>query len=133
MLVGARIFVDGIDGLARAFHAPELALSLLIAPLATELPEKFNSVLWVRRRKDTLALGNLTGAMVFQSCFPVSIGLLLTPWRLSGDALVAALVALGGGVVLWLTIRVRGALHARLLLLHGILYGAFVAFVIARL
>jgi len=52
---------------------------------------------------------------------------------LSGDALVAALVALGGGVVLWLTIRVRGALHARLLLLHGILYGAFVAFVIARL
>ena len=81
--------MNGVDLLARSFHIPHLALSLLIAPVATELPEKFNSVLWIKRRKDTLALGNITGAMVFQASFPVMIGLLLTPWRLSGDALVA--------------------------------------------
>jgi cation:H+ antiporter len=133
MLAGARIFVDGVDGVAATFHIPQLALALLIAPLATELPEKFNSVIWIRRRKDTLALGNLTGAMVFQSAFPVTVGLLLTPWRLEGDALVAALVALGAGSVLWVTIRALGRLHAKLLLIQGLFYVGFVTYVIARL
>ena len=43
----------------------------MIAPLATELPEKPNSVLWMREGKDALALGNVTGAMVFQATVPV--------------------------------------------------------------
>jgi cation:H+ antiporter len=133
ILVGARVFVTGVEGISRTFHVPRLALALLIAPLATELPEKFNSVIWVRRRKDTLALGNLTGAMVFQSSFPVTVGLLLTPWRLTGEALVAALVAIGAGGVLWITIRVRGVLGARLLLAQGVIYGGYVAYVLSRL
>ena len=53
----------------------------------------------MRRNKDTLALGNMTGAMVFQSSFPVGVGLLLTPWRLSGAALVAAVIALAAGTI----------------------------------
>jgi cation:H+ antiporter len=133
IVVGARIFVIGVDHLSTTFKVPGLVLALLIAPIATELPEKFNSVIWVRRRKDTLALGNLTGAMVFQSSFPVTIGLLLTPWRLTGDALVAALVAVAAGSVLWLTIRVRGSLGARLLLAQGLIYGVYVVYVLSRL
>jgi cation:H+ antiporter len=130
---GARIFVLGIDRVSEVLHVPHLALALLLAPLATELPEKFNSVIWARRRKDTLALGNLTGAMVFQSSFPVTVGLLLTPWRLSGESLVAALVALGAGSVLWVTLKVRGRLAAKLLLLQGIFYAGYVTYVLARL
>jgi cation:H+ antiporter len=134
---GARVFVLGIDRIATTFQVPPLALALLIAPIATELPEKFNSVIWVRRRKDTLALGNLTGAMVFQSSFPVMIGLLLTPWRFSGpenvDSLVAALVALAAGSVLWLTVKVRGRLGARLLLAQGAFFAGYVVFVLVRL
>jgi cation:H+ antiporter len=130
---GARIFVLGVDAIATTFHIPPLALALLIAPVATELPEKFNSVIWVRRRKDTLALGNITGAMVFQSSFPVTVGLLLTPWRLTGDALAAALVALAAGSILWITVKVRGSLGASLLLFQGLLFGGYVAYVIARL
>jgi len=42
--------------------------------------------------------------MVFQSSFPVTIGLLLTPWHLAHEALVAAMIALLAGGVLWLTI-----------------------------
>jgi cation:H+ antiporter len=133
MVGGARIFVAGIDTVARDFGVPQLALALLLAPFATELPEKFNSVIWAHRGKDTLALGNLTGAMVFQSSFPVTVGLLLTPWRLTGDALVAALVALAAGTVLWVTVRVRGLFPARLLLLQGVFYAAFVTYVIVRL
>ncbi len=134
---GARVFVLGIDRIATNFHIPPLALALLLAPLATELPEKFNSVIWVRQRKDTLALGNITGAMVFQSSFPVTIGLLLTPWRFTGqgnlDQLVAAVVALAAGSVLWVTVKVRKRLSAKLLLAQGAFYAGFVAFVLARL
>ncbi len=43
---------------------------LLVAPIATELPEKFNAVIWIRQGKDTLAMGNITGAMVFQASIP---------------------------------------------------------------
>jgi cation:H+ antiporter len=137
MVGGARIFVLGVDRIADVFHVPHLALALLIAPVATELPEKFNSVIWISRRKDTLALGNLTGAMVFQSSFPVTIGLLLTPWRFTGaenlDSLVAALVALTAGSVLWLTVKFRGRLGAKLLLAQGAFFAGYVVFVLVRL
>jgi len=133
MVAGARLFVTGVDGLAVAYGVPPLVLALLLAPVATELPEKFNSVIWVHQRKDTLALGNITGAMVFQSSFPVTIGLLLTPWHLSGDALVAALVALAAGSILWVTLMVRGRFSSRGLLFQGLLFGGYAAYVIARI
>ena len=75
-----------------------------------ELPEKFNSVVWIRQRKDTLALGNITGAMVFQSTFPVSIGLVFTSWQLTGDALVAGAAGPVSGTVFYLTLRIRHTL-----------------------
>jgi cation:H+ antiporter len=130
---GARLFIDAVSTIGDRFGVSPLAFSLLVAPLATELPEKFNSVLWVHRSKDTLALGNVTGAMVFQASFPVTIGLLLTPWILDGVALVAALIALGAGAVLYLTVRARGRLTARLLLLQGVFYVGYVAYVSTRL
>ena len=133
IIAGARLFILAVDDIGRQFHVSPLAFSLLVAPLATELPEKFNSVIWVRRRKDTLALGNMTGAMVFQASFPVSIGLLLTPWELHGEAAVAAVIALAAGSVLYATVRFRGRLTARLLLLQGIFYGGYVAYVLTKI
>jgi cation:H+ antiporter len=137
IIAGARVFVIGVDNVAATFNLPPLALTLLLAPIATELPEKFNSVIWVRRRKDTLALGNLTGAMVFQSSFPVMIGLLLTEWRFTGsqnlDSLMAAIVALVAGSVLWLTVKVRGRLAAPLLLFQGAFFAGYVIFVLVRI
>src|SRR5205085_7375763 len=113
ILIGARVFVSGATQLASDLHVSHLAFALLVAPVATELPEAFNSsVIWARRGKDTLALGNLTGAMVFQSVFPVSVGLLFRAWRLQCDALVAAVIALVAGTVLLGTAKVRGRLLA---------------------
>ena len=133
MVGGAKLFVDAVSDLGSAAGLPPLAFSLLVAPLATELPEKFNSVLWIRRRKDTLAMGNMTGAMVFQSSFPVTIGLLLTPWELAHEALVAASVALVAGSVLYATLRFRGRLSAPLLLVQGVFYVGYVAYVVTKL
>jgi cation:H+ antiporter len=130
---GAELFILAVDQVADLFSISPLAFALLVAPVATELPEKFNSVIWIRRRKDTLALGNVTGAMVFQSSFPVTIGLLLTPWKLQGPALVAAVIALLAGGLLWLQVSFRGRLTARLLLLQGVLYVGYVTYVVTQL
>jgi len=60
-------------------------------------------------------------------------GLLFTPWELTGEALVAALVALAAGSVLYLTLRFRGRLSAPLLLLQGVFYLGYVGYVLTRI
>lgn len=97
MIVGAHIFVDGIEKLSKLVGLSPLIFSLLLAPIATELPEKINSVIWVLREQDTLAVGNVSGAMVFQSSIPVSIGLILTDWNLSTLALTSGFLAIISG------------------------------------
>jgi cation:H+ antiporter len=107
-LVGAAVlFVACIERLAHASGADELILTLVIAPLATELPELINSITWIRQGKDTLALGNITGAMVFQSMLPVAVGMAFTDWRLTAPALLAMFAA-GAGAVLSLVAVRRG-------------------------
>jgi cation:H+ antiporter len=96
---GAELFVKAVEHISEAAGIAPLILALVLAPLATEMPEKANSVLWVRQGKDELALGNITGAMAFQAAIPVALGLLFTDWRLETQAVVAALVGLAGGTI----------------------------------
>ena len=79
---GAHLFVEELIHVAESIGLEPLVLSLVLAPLATELPEKANSFFWVKDGKDSLALGNITGAMVFQSTIPIAAGLLITDWDL---------------------------------------------------
>jgi cation:H+ antiporter len=98
LVAGAHLFVTAAKALAAGFSVSPLLLALFIAPLATELPEMSNSFLWLYQRKDGLAVGNVTGAMVFQGTFPVALGLIGTDWALESSALAAmglALVASG--------------------------------------
>jgi cation:H+ antiporter len=81
LLYGAQGFIHGVEDVSKALHVSVLVLSLLIIPIATELPEKVNSILWVRKGKDTLGFGNISGAMVFQGTLLPALGILLTPWE----------------------------------------------------
>lgn len=129
----AHIFVGQIEFLAGFFKVNPMILSLLITPIATELPEKFNSVIWIRAKKDTLAMGNITGAMVFQSCIPTAIGLALTPWVLGMDALVNAVVVyLSVGTVYINIIKNKGILKPSSLLAGGIFYSLYLIYVIFK-
>lgn len=126
---GAHLFVQGVTAIALASGIPAFVLSLVIAPIATELPEKFNSVIWVSRGKDTLALGNITGAMVFQGSLIPAVGIFLTDWSLSTGALITGGLAFLGGLLLYFeTIRKR-SLSAYTLLLSGCIYAVFLVFV----
>ncbi len=78
MIKGAHTFVESLEHISIRFGMDPLIFALLLAPVATELPEKFNSITWTWKGRDTLAIGNITGAMVFQSTFPVTVGLLFT-------------------------------------------------------
>jgi cation:H+ antiporter len=128
IIVGAHFFVGAVSELSVQLGISALVVSMLITPVATELPEKFNSVLWIRSRKDTLAMGNITGALVFQSTFPVTIGLVLTDWELDTVAFVSAACALGAGALLFLWIKIKHTIHWWMLLMSGGFYLSFVLY-----
>ncbi len=95
LLAGAEAFVAAVTGLGHSPGLSHVVLAVVLAPLATELPEVMNSVVWTWRGRDDLALGALTGAMVIQATIGPSLGILLTGWRLGPtEALAAALTLL---------------------------------------
>jgi cation:H+ antiporter len=134
MMGGAYLFVEEVNAVALMLGVPALILSLLIAPVATELPEKFNSVLWVRNGKDTLALGNLTGAMVFQSAIPAAFGMVFSEWTVVGyqTAFVSAGIAIAAAALIFGTLGLGGRkLTANALMIGGLFYLAYVAYLLA--
>jgi cation:H+ antiporter len=127
---GAHLFVGEAIEVARDLGVEVLVLSLVLAPLATELPEKANSFLWVRQGKDTLALGNVTGAMVFQSTLPVTFGLLATDWDLDRVAVLSMALGLAGGAVALVALRLRGRFGVAPILIWTALYATFLVYVL---
>jgi len=123
---GAHLFVGAVEHLSVSVGIPAGLIALVLAPLATELPEKFNSMVWLRDNKDTLAIGNITGAMVFQSTIPVSIGVLFTPWQLDFLSALAAIFAILSGIVFIGFLLRKAPLRAFYMLGAGSLYIVFV-------
>ena len=84
----ARIFVGRLEEMAISLGlAPQIA-ALLLSPIATELPEMMNALIWVRQGKERLALANISGAMMIQATMPTAFGLFFTPWRTQMSAFI---------------------------------------------
>ncbi len=127
LVFGAEGFISSVEGLSRVLGISALLLSLLIVPIATELPEKVNSILWIRRGKDTLAFGNITGAMVFQGTLLPAIGIMLTPWQPRAEVLGGMVVTLAAAA--WLRANVRQlGLPVWALLVNGALYVGYLVY-----
>lgn len=131
LVLGAKGFISGMEGVSNLLGVSALLLSLLIIPIATELPEKVNSILWVRRDKDTLAFGNITGAMVFQGTLLPAIGIMLTPWQPRIEVLSGVLVTLVAAAWLRINSRIQG-LPIWALLVNGALYVTFLVITLKR-
>lgn len=129
LIAGAKGFIMGVEEAAELLGISALLLSLLIIPIATELPEKVNSILWIRRGKDTLAFGNITGALVFQGSLLPAIGIMLTPWAPRTEVLAGVAITLIAAV--WLRILIsRGQLRVWHVWVNGAMYLTYLAIVL---
>lgn len=120
-MVSAEGFIGSIKSLAVLFNVPVIIISLILVPIATELPEKFNSIIWINKSKDTLAMGNITGALVFQSTILPALAILNSAWKLDNHVFISLMLTLIA--VLWLKFSFRyKTLPINYLLLNGALY-----------
>lgn len=125
---GAHIFVKNLSVIAVASGVSAFILASIITPIATELPEKFNSITWIRQKKDTLALGNISGAMVFQSSILPALGIVFTPWVLNSQALAAAGIALAAAIFAWAELTWRKRLSPYTLLAGILFYAGYIIY-----
>jgi cation:H+ antiporter len=130
MVGGAHLFVEQLLGVAKDLGVDALVLALILAPLATELPEKVNSFFWVREGKDALALGNISGAMVFQSTIPVGIGLLFTDWNLERNAILSIALGVAGGILAYESLHLARRFKPPAIAGWFALYAAFIVAVV---
>ena len=127
LIMGAKGFIHSVEQVSNMVGISTLLLSMLIIPIATELPEKVNSILWIRRKKDTLAFGNITGAMVFQGSLLPAIGLVLTPWEPRPEVVAGVLITYLAA--LWLRFW-SGRIRTWHLFINGVLYLGYLALVL---
>ena len=130
IIIGAKFFVGGVEEVSKGLGVSSIFIAFVIAPIATELPEKFNSVIWYLRSKDTLALGNITGAMVFQSSIPVGIGLMFTPWELEPINVASIAMALVAAFWTYYELSHRGISY-RIMLASGSFYLLYLILLLA--
>jgi cation:H+ antiporter len=122
--VASHVFVAQLEAIGTALRWPPHLVALLLSPVATELPETMNALIWVRQGKERLALANISGAMMIQATIPSALGIFFTPWRFDGPLLVSGIVTALAILLLWVAFR-RGAVNGRTLLGVSSLYALF--------
>ncbi len=125
----SHVFVSQLEALAGALGMASHTAALLLSPVATELPETMNAIIWVRQGKERLALANISGAMMIQATIPSALGIIFTPWRFDANLLVSGAVTAIAIVVLWLMFA-RKRVDSRALAAIGLLYGLFAAWLV---
>lgn len=120
----SHLFVAQLEAVGPLLGLAPTVTALLLAPIATELPEIMNAIIWVRQGKPRLALANISGAMMIQATVPSGLGLLFTPWRFDAPLVLAGIVTMAAMAYLVVLLR-RGRLTARTLLGAAGFYGVF--------
>jgi len=125
--VAAHVFVLQIENIGEAMHLPPHLVALVLSPVATELPETMNALIWVRQGKERLALANISGAMMIQATIPSALAIFATPWMFDKPLIMAGIMTAAAIVYLWWLFR-RGHVDGRKLAPVGLLYGVFAAY-----
>lgn len=123
--LAARWFIGEVSSLAMHLEVSALAVSIVLSPIATEVPEIINTLIWTRRELDDLALGNILGAMMFQTSVASAIALIATPWHLDSTSYRAALATLIVTVALFAWTALRRKVESAPLALCGFGYAVF--------
>lgn len=128
-IFAARWFVVTIGNVATAFGFMPFVVSLFVSPIATELPEASNVVLWMRRREDSLAVANVIGAMMFQTSIACAIAMLATPWQLQASAYASAAAALFAVGIVVISMLVGKRVEPRAFAMAGLFYLGYILLV----
>lgn len=132
LIVSSHFFIDEIKFFSEFLNINPLILSLFITPVATELPECVNSIIWLKQDKDELAIANVLGAIVFQAVVPVSIGILLTPWQLNKTVLINAVLVFICMIFFTLSILITKKIKTLPLLGCGLFYFSYLIWAILK-
>ncbi|HXA34772.1 MAG TPA: hypothetical protein VNW26_00435, partial [Steroidobacteraceae bacterium] len=110
--IASKVFVSQLESIGIwAGLSPQL-VALLLSPIATELPETMNALIWVRQGKERLALANISGAMMIQATIPTALGLFFTPWIFSQALLLSGVITMMA-VAMLLGLFSKNAVNAR--------------------
>ena len=121
----AQWFVGSVTALAASIMVSPLIVSLILSPIATELPEVLNVLIWTRRDLEDLALGNVIGAMMFQTSITSAIALVASHWQLDASSYRAAAATLAAVLLVLLWTVVRRRVEALPFALCVLFYGAY--------
>ena len=130
-VLASRWFVSSLTAASAQAGIPPLIVSLIVSPVATELPEAMNVILWMRRGLDELAVSNVIGAMIFQTSVASAIAMLASPWRLDNHAYAACIATALPVAIVLLVASTRRRLNAVTLFACGLFYVAFVIYTLA--
>ena len=126
--IACKVFVGQLETIGVwAGLSPQL-VALLLSPVATELPETMNALIWVRQGKERLALANISGAMMIQATIPTALGLFFTTWVFSRELIVSGVITLAAVAVL-LAVFSKSTISARTLVPLAGLYVVFIAII----
>lgn len=125
IFIGSQMFVHNLGALSISLGMAPHMVSLLLSPVATELPETLNALIWVRQGKEKLALSNISGSMMIQATVPSALGIIFTPWMLDKSLMFAAIITFMAILLIWMTLK-RSSLSAKRLSFNAILYIIFI-------
>jgi cation:H+ antiporter len=105
IFAASHVFVTQLAVVGPWLGIPSTVVALLLSPIATELPETMNAIIWIRQGKHRLALANISGSMMIQATVPTALGLFFTPWLF--DRALALAAGITAFAVLGLAILLR--------------------------
>lgn len=124
IFAASQLFVIQLEWAGPALGLPATVTALLLSPIATEMPEVMNAVIWIRQGKISLALANISGAMMIQATVPSGLGLLFTPWKFDRPLILSGVVTITAILYLLFLLKTKRFTPA-LLSVVGIFYGIF--------
>jgi len=105
IFIGSQLFVHNLDTFSISLGIPAHIVALFLSPVATELPEILNAVIWVKQGKENLALANISGSMMIQATVPSALGIMFTPWIFDKSLALSASITFVAILYLYMTLR----------------------------
>lgn len=131
VIAGAtHLFIAQLETLSTIFAIPPHIVALLLSPIATELPEIMNALIWVRQGKERLALANISGSMMIQATLPSALGIFFTPWLFDGPLLASGIITALAIVYLLFVFRSQ-KVDSRLLIISSGFYLLFISLLVS--